>query len=147
MPEDHVSTVLVIDDEYGALLQVELALLTSTSVMIVGTATNGSQGAELAEQLQPDVVILDLSMPVMDGFEALPLLRAVAPRATIVIRSSHDDEASIQAALELGAATYIPKFLRPDDLRRIVERAAKGHVSPYLRTLSFRGRKQHAQRR
>jgi len=126
------STVLVIDDEYGAQLQVELAFLTSDVVRLVGMASNGSHGAELAEQLQPSVVVLDLSMPVMDGFEAMPLIHAVAPRASILVRSSRDDEQSIQRAMQLGAGAFIPKFLHPDDLRRTVERAARGTSSPLL---------------
>ena len=125
-------SVLVIDDEYGARLQVELALMTSDSLTVVGMASNGSRGAELAEALQPDVIVLDLSMPVMDGFEALPLLQAVAPRATILIRSGFDDEDSILAAMRLGATAFLPKFLSPDGLRRIVERAAQGEASPRL---------------
>ncbi len=131
-PREGRRTVLVIDDEYGARLQVELALMTSESLAIVGMASNGSTGAELAESLQPDVIILDLSMPVMDGFEALPLLRTVAPNATILIRSSFDDEDSIGAAMRLGAAAFLPKFLSPDGLRRILERAAAGATSPRL---------------
>jgi DNA-binding NarL/FixJ family response regulator len=124
--------VLVIDDEYGARLQVELALLTSGVLEIGGMATDGARGAELAEQLQPDVIVLDLAMPVMDGLEALPLLRSVAPRATILIRSSSGDADAIDTAMKLGAAAYVPKFMHPDDLCDILECAARGVASPTL---------------
>lgn len=124
--------VLVIDDEYGARLQVEVALMTSDTVGVVGMASDGSRGAELAEQLQPKVIVLDLSMPIMDGFEALPLLRAVAPRATILVRSGSDDPEAIDAAMRLGAVGFVPKFLAPDELRAIIERAAVGDPSPLL---------------
>ena len=114
-------SVLVIDDEYGARLQVELALMTSRSAAIAGEAANGMRGAELAEELQPDIVVLDLSMPVMDGFEALPLIRTVAPRARVIVRTNDDDPASAARAIELGAADFIRKLLAPDELRRVIE--------------------------
>lgn len=113
--------VLVIDDEYGARLQVELALMTSERVRIVGEAANGMVGAELAEELQPDVIVLDLSMPVMDGFEALPLLRRMAPRAKVLVRSSIDDDEQYERAIALGATRCIRKFVAPDELQAEIE--------------------------
>lgn len=116
--------VVVIDDEYGARVQVELALLNHPSIALVGSATNGMRGAELVERLQPDVVVLDLSMPVMDGYEALPLIRALAPSARVVVRTSHDEEDARERALRLGAVELIPKFLSPDELSDRIERVA-----------------------
>ncbi|MCW2928835.1 MAG: DNA-binding response regulator [Thermoleophilia bacterium] len=121
---DGPAKVLVIDDEYGARLQVELAIMTSDVVELVGEASNGMTGAERAEELQPDVIVLDLSMPVMDGFEAIPLLRTIVPRATILIRSNNDDPDAAAQAFRLGAAGYIQKMASPDALRTSIEEAA-----------------------
>ncbi len=115
--------VLVIDDEYGARLQVELALVDSEVAELVGQASNGMRGAEQAQELQPDVIVLDLSMPVMDGFEALPLLRTIAPHAVILVRSNHDSERVEQRALALGAARFLPKMMGMDELRVSIEAA------------------------
>lgn len=150
--------VIVVDDEYGARLQVELALATSTVLGLVGQASNGPRGAELAERLQPDLVVLDLSMPGMDGFEALPLIRSLAPDAQVLVRSSHDGDEHDVRLRELGATGFIPKFLAPDDLchlleaivrekeriryfgpRVAIDRAAKRHVSSADGTQHRRG--------
>lgn len=117
--------VLIVDDEYGARLQVELALTTSNRVEVVGEASNGYRGAELAESLQPDIVVLDLSMPGMDGFEALPLIRALAPNAKVLIRSNEDAHEHEERLRRLGAVGFVPKFIAPDDLRRVVEQVAE----------------------
>jgi len=124
---------VVIDDDYGARLQVELALLTSTSARVIGQARNGARGAELAERLQPDVIVLDLMMPVMDGYEALPLLRRLCPRARILVRSGNDPLEHEQRALDMGAFAFVPKFIAPDELRDIIEQAARpSHGRRYL---------------
>lgn len=117
--------VLIVDDEYGARLQVELALTTSDTVEVVGEASNGYRGAELAESLQPDIVVLDLSMPGMNGFEALPLIRSLAPNAKVLIRSNEDADEHGDKLQRLGAVGFIPKFIAPDDLRRVVEQVAE----------------------
>ncbi|MCW2925228.1 MAG: DNA-binding response regulator [Thermoleophilia bacterium] len=120
---DTRATVLVIDDDYAARLQVELAILASDKLRMVGEASNGMRGAELAEQLHPDIVVLDLSMPVMDGFEALPLLRTMAPGARVIVRSSNDDPDIADRVRRLGAAAFLPKFMRPEELQASIEDA------------------------
>lgn len=127
------ATVLVIDDEAAAREQVSEALAPSSKVQVVAEASNGMRGAELAEQLQPDVILLDLTMPVMDGYEALPLLRRVAPRAAILVRSNQGASVAASQVMRLGARRYLPKFMHPDDLRRTVEHAALREVPESLR--------------
>lgn len=120
--------VVVIDDEYGARLQVELAVAASPMLRLVGEAGNGMRGAELVEQLQPDIVVLDLSMPLMDGYEALPLIRRLCPTARVLVRSSHDEDDAWPRARDLGAVEYIPKFLDPATLTARLE----AHAEPML---------------
>ncbi len=143
-PDGDRARVLVIDDEYGARLQVELALMTSTLARVAAESSNGMRGAEVAEQLQPDIIVLDLSMPLMDGFEALPLLRAVAPDAVILIRSNSEDPDAIQRALDLGGTEFLRKMLAPDELREAIERhvGARTPARRFLTSLrSPRGRR------
>lgn len=128
--------LVVIDDEYGARLQVELAVADSTTVELAGQADNGMRGAELVEQVQPDIVVLDLSMPVMDGYEALPLIRRLCPTARVVVRSSHDEEDAWPRARELGAVEFIPKFLDFAELRSRIEAYAKPPLPASLTQLA-----------
>lgn len=124
--------VLVIADRYGARLQVELALVTSRTLNLVGASANGFAGAELAEQLQPDVVVLDLTTPEMDGSEAVLLIRALVPTAKIVVRSDGMFEEGDERVLQLGAAGIVPISLGLDDLRRTLEHIADPRPRAYV---------------
>jgi DNA-binding NarL/FixJ family response regulator len=83
---------------------------------VVSEAENGREAVDEAERLQPDVVLLDLSMPVMDGLEALPEIKRVAPEARIVVLSGFDNDRLVSQALALGADHYVPKGGDPDEI-------------------------------
>ena len=83
----------------------------------VAVAENGLRAVELAGTDQPDVVLLDLGMPVLDGFGACRRIRAAFPHVPIVIVSGHTDEDSVRAAFEAGATDYLPKPFTPSQLR------------------------------
>ena len=102
-------TVLVIDDEPAHRELCRLAVADEPDLRFVGQAHSAMRGAELAERLQPDVIVLDLSMPVMDGFEAMPLLKRLSPTASIVIWSSAD-EYLLRRAMGMGAVAFVPKL-------------------------------------
>jgi DNA-binding NarL/FixJ family response regulator len=76
---------------------------------IVGEAANGAEAVELTRALRPDVVVLDLAMPVMDGLEALPLLRDVSPETAVVVLSGFARGQLDHVALARGAAAYVEK--------------------------------------
>lgn len=80
---------------------------------VVGEASNGAEGIELARQLKPDLVILDLEMPVMSGLEALPELRLAAPAARVVVVSNLPSEAHAPATAAQGAVGYVEKSTSP----------------------------------
>lgn len=136
--ELHRARVIVIDDEYGARLQVELAVAESPLLQLAGEADNGMRGAELVESTQPDIVVLDLSMPVMDGFEALPLIRRLCPTARVLVRSSLDGEDAWPHARDLGALEFIPKFVDPAVLRARLEAYAEPPLPASLAELARR---------
>jgi DNA-binding NarL/FixJ family response regulator len=101
-------TVLVDDvEDLRALLRVLLA--QDGRFDIVGEATNGEEAIDVVGRLQPDVVVLDLAMPIMDGLTALPALRKAAPNARIVVLSGLPIEDSGPAAVDAGAVGYIEK--------------------------------------
>ncbi len=83
---------------------------------VVSEAENGREAVEEAQRLQPDVVLLDLSMPVMDGLEALPEIKRVAPDARIIVLSGFDNHRLVSQALALGADHYVPKGGDPDEI-------------------------------
>lgn len=97
---------------------------------VVGEAENGQQAIELARTLQPDLVLLDVSMPVMDGLEALPLIRAELPRgARIVMLSGFEADRLEKTARERGADAYLEKGLSPKDLVRSLRRILQGDAT------------------
>jgi DNA-binding NarL/FixJ family response regulator len=117
--------VLVVDDAANLRELLTLLLEIEDDFEVVGTAADGRQAIEVAESLQPDVVLLDLAMPVMDGLQALPALRAALPLARIVIFSGFEHQALAEEALHAGADAYIEKgtsvtqlVTRLRDLRR-----------------------------
>ena len=119
--------VLLAEDHSLMREAVRLVLDEADGMEVVGEAENGEQALQLAAQTQPDVVLLDIRMPGMDGLRCLELLRERHPEVTVAIRSSLDEPEQINAALRRGAAGYILKTISPDDLpaalRQMVERS------------------------
>jgi DNA-binding NarL/FixJ family response regulator len=97
-------------------------------VEIVGEARNGEEALRLAEALKPAVVLMDLLMPAVDGFQATRVLRHVLPGAHIVAMTSVVEEVGVHRAIEAGAISYVLKDTRPDELRDAVLAAGEGRV-------------------
>ena len=108
---------VVLADDVPAVRQLMHYALDASEVFhVVGEAANGLEAAQLAEDLQPDVVVLDLAMPVMDGLEAIPEIRRRAPRSRIVVLSGFNAARMERSALVGGADAYVEKRYRPDEL-------------------------------
>jgi YesN/AraC family two-component response regulator len=99
----------VADDvaELRELVRIKLEL--EPGFTVVGEAENGEQAIEVTATTQPDCILLDLAMPVMDGLQAIPKLRHVAPHARIAVLSGFDARSMAATALELGADLYLDK--------------------------------------
>ncbi len=131
---DPISVVLV-DDSEDLLYLVRGALERSGRFRIVAEAADGEQGVAAVGACQPDLVLLDIAMPVMDGLQALPLIREACPTSIVVMLSAFGDASGMpQRAMDMGANGYIHKDGRiqalPEQLRVIVrgvtaERAAR----------------------
>ena len=102
------ASVLIVDDT-KALRDVVGIVATGAGLHVCAWAENGREGIEAAREQQPDAVVLDHEMPVLDGVTALPLIRDAAPNAVVVMFSSSDDRAVIEKALLGGAAAYFRK--------------------------------------
>ena len=101
--------VLLADDAPDIRMLLRFALGCESGLEVVGEAANGREAVDLAASLQPDVVVLDLSMPVMDGLQAIPELLRVCPALRIVVLSGFDEGRMRQVALDLGAHAYLEK--------------------------------------
>jgi DNA-binding NarL/FixJ family response regulator len=128
-------SVVLVDDSVDLLFLVRGALERSGRFRVVADAADGEQGVAAVRASQPDLVLLDIAMPVMDGLQALPLIREAAPDAVVVMLSAFDDTSGMpQRAMRMGAHGYIHKDGRiqalPEQVRVIVqgvtaERAAR----------------------
>jgi len=114
--------VLVIEDEANIVNVIEHSLV-GMYVEVV-SAENGEAGVELAAQLQPDLILLDLALPGMSGWEVLDAVRATPHGATVpvVVVTAHGDSATAVQARESGANEFLSKPFLPTELRRLVER-------------------------
>jgi DNA-binding NarL/FixJ family response regulator len=101
--------VLVVDDAANLRELLTILLEAEDDFVVVGVAADGAQAVEKAAELRPDVVLLDLAMPVMDGLQALPELRRLLPTGRLVVFSGYDEESLARAAMDAGADAYIEK--------------------------------------
>jgi DNA-binding NarL/FixJ family response regulator len=116
--------VLLCDDAEGfrALLRVSLA--EDPRIEIVGEAADGVAGVEATAELQPDVVLLDMSMPRMGGLQAIPKMRRRAPRTSIIGLSSLSAARMAAPSIEIGAHSYLEKGSELEDIRAAIHDAA-----------------------
>jgi DNA-binding NarL/FixJ family response regulator len=101
--------VLVVDDDPQFQQLLGLVLRRHADLELAGTAASGEDGVALAEELAPDVVLLDLRMPGMDGFEALPRIKQVRPEAAVIVLTALEAEEAAQEGILVGAAGFVEK--------------------------------------
>jgi DNA-binding NarL/FixJ family response regulator len=112
--------VLLADDHADIVDMLRFALGVYGSFEVVGSAANGTEAVELAILHQPDIALLDLMMPKLSGFDAIPLIRSGAPATRIVVLSAVDDARSRRRALEAGADLYLVKGVVPREMARLL---------------------------
>ena len=117
-------SVVVCDDVPELRRLAQLVLEEDGEMLVVGQAADGREAVEVVERLQPDVVVLDLSMPEMDGLEAIPLIHGVAPRSRIVVFSGFEEGRVAEVALSLKASRYVRKGAPLEELRDAVRELA-----------------------
>jgi DNA-binding NarL/FixJ family response regulator len=93
---------------------------------VVGEATNGAEAVELANRLRPDVVLMDLRMPEMDGVEAIEEIKAEHPETHVLVLTTYDSDADILRSIEAGATGYLLKDAPREELFRAIRAAARG---------------------
>jgi DNA-binding NarL/FixJ family response regulator len=124
--------VLIVDDNEGMLDRVTTVLTPGCA--IVGSAKDGLAALEAAKTLQPEVIVLDISMPGMSGFEVAARLRRDGSTAAVVFLTVHDDEEFLSAATAVGGIGYVVKRRLASDLMPAVQEARAGR--PFISELS-----------
>ena len=124
--------VLIADDHCVVRQGLRMFLCSDPELDIVGEARDGAEAVRLARQLQPDVVLMDLLMPVMDGIAATAAIRREAPDTEVVALTSVLEDAGVVDAVRAGAIGYLLKDTDAHELRRAIKAAAAGqvHLSP-----------------
>ena len=120
--------VLVVDDHIVVRSGIEQVLATTDDIEIVGLAPDGQRAVEMVQALKPDVVLMDLSMPVMDGVEATRRIRALAPDTKVVVLTSFSDQARIMDAMAAGAEGYLLKHADPGQIMDAIRSVVTGGV-------------------
>ena len=127
------TTVLLVDDHKLVRQGVRAFLEAHAEFLVVGEAESGAEAVKLAEQHIPDVVLMDLIMPEMDGVEATRQVKNISPRSQIVVLTSYHDDEHIFPALEAGATSYLLKDIDMEELAEAIRRSARGEVTLHPR--------------
>ena len=101
--------VLITDDHSLFRTGIKSSLSHYTDIEFIGEAENGAQLLNLVRSVQPDIILLDIQMPVMNGIETLPEIRKILPDAKVIMLTMHDDESMISKLMEIGANSYLIK--------------------------------------
>ncbi|GAB4410156.1 MAG: response regulator transcription factor [Anaerolineae bacterium] len=120
--------VFVADDHGVLRAGLRLLIDAQPDMQVVGEAGNGSSTLQRVTELQPDLILLDLTMPGLGGLEILPLLRQRAPASRILILTMHDNEGYLRQALAAGAAGYVLKGAVDSELLNAIRAVARGET-------------------
>ena len=118
--------VVVADDHRVVRVGLEQLLATFDDIQVVGSAAGGEEAIVLCRELEPDVLLLDLSMPDLDGIEVTDQLRESVPRTRVVVFTSFSDRERIVRALDAGAIGYLLKDAEPEEILAAIRAAARG---------------------
>jgi NarL family two-component system response regulator LiaR len=121
-------SVLIADDHPFVRHGLRTYLETLEDMEVVGEACDGAEAVELAGRALPDVVLMDLVMPELDGVEATRRIREASPATKVIALTSFDDDERVFPAIKAGAAGYLLKDVRPADLADAVRRASRGEA-------------------
>jgi DNA-binding NarL/FixJ family response regulator len=118
--------VLLIEDHFLARVALRAVLTENPQICIVGEASDGAEGIAVYRSLQPDVLLLDLQLPRLNGFEVITRLLAEYPKARIVVLSNYQGSEDIHRAVRSGAMSYLTKDASGDQLISAIESADRG---------------------
>jgi DNA-binding NarL/FixJ family response regulator len=124
-----VGTRLLIVDDHPLTRDALASLLGQQGFTVVGEASDGAEAVELSRSLQPDLILLDLSMPGLNGISALPLLHEAAPGCEIVVLTASETQENLLGSIRAGAAGYLLKTEPPERIVEFLGAVAKGEAA------------------
>ncbi|MFJ1747037.1 response regulator [Streptomyces sp. NPDC088116] len=127
-PDGRAIHVLLVDDHQVVRRGLRTFLEIQDDIKVVGEASDGAEGVARAEELRPDVVLMDIKMPGMDGIEALRKLRGLDNPARVLIVTSFTEQRTVVPALRAGASGYVYKDVDPEALAGAIRSVHAGHV-------------------
>lgn len=124
----------IVEDQRIVLELLAALLAREPDIVVVGQATTGSKGLELVQRTRPDVLLLDVSLPDMDGIAVTQLARERHPELKVIALSVHDEPAFVQGMLQAGAQGYVHKSATVGNLREAIRAVARGerYLSPVI---------------
>jgi two-component system, NarL family, response regulator LiaR len=129
----HRTSILIADDHEVVRNGIRSYLETITDFHVVGEAASGEEALSLVAELIPDIVLLDLIMPGMDGIETTRRVKQTSPRTQVVVLTSYHEDVHIFPALKAGAISYILKDMKMEKLVDVLHRAVQGEVTLHPR--------------
>jgi two-component system response regulator NreC len=131
---DPVTKILLADDHTIVRQGLKLIISSHADLQVIGEAANGREVLELAEKLKPDVILMDVAMPELNGIEATRRLREVSPRTKVLVLSMHKEAVYVREILKAGARGYILKDAIDTELISAIQSVARGdgYISPAI---------------
>ena len=123
--------LLLVDDHDVVRTGIKMLLESHEDLIIVGEAGDGAQAIAMSRSLQPDVIVMDLTLPDISGIEVTRQLKAEKPEQAIIALTIHEDEQYFFEMLQAGASGYVPKRAAPDDLVTAIRTAHQGEIYIY----------------
>lgn len=132
-----MATLLIVDDQSIILDGIEAIMSSMPDIRVVGRCYNGREAVTLARELEPDLVLMDVSMPDMDGIEATRRVLKVSPRSRVIMLSMYGHKEFVLEVMDAGASGYLLKNTGKEELRLALEQVLKGgrYLNPQLREL------------
>jgi DNA-binding NarL/FixJ family response regulator len=121
--------IIIADDHPVVRTGLHALLSTQTDFEIAPEANNGEEAAKLVFSLTPDLILMDMQMPILDGLGAIKLIREKLPKANILVLTTYETDADILPALEAGAIGYLLKDTPPEQLFQAIRSAASGEMA------------------
>ena len=119
-------SVVIIDDHQLFREGIKRILEMESNFEVIGIGSNGEEACQLAEMLQPDVFLMDINMPIMNGVEATEKIKTIAPKSRVIILSIHDDENYVHEVISSGASGYLLKEMDAGALIEAIQVVAGG---------------------
>jgi DNA-binding NarL/FixJ family response regulator len=126
MSSSNTITILIVDDHPVFLQGLRRVLEPEPGIEVIGSATDGRQALEEAASLEPDVVLLDVNLPSMNGMQVARQLRDDQPNTAIIMLSAYHDDNQVLHAIRAGASAFYPKDVAPDTLLAAIRQVSKG---------------------